>query len=199
MKIQTVLCVLIVLAASRSDAARPCSAAHLSAGGGRARALRHDGLVACWGEEALAPYSQRPPGSFVQVSVGPDGRACGVRAGGDAECWTWGGVERHRRHDGEDCDDGDQSFVRGDWCSAECTRVRCGVPTNRDSTMPTATDALFVLQAAVELVRCDARVCDVDHSDALTAGDALRILRKAVGVAVRLSCPPSGLPSIART
>lgn len=52
-----------------------------------------------------------------------------------------------------------------------------------------ASDALFVLKAAVGLVSCPLCTCDTDNSGKVTASDALRVLRKAVGQIVTLNCP----------
>jgi hypothetical protein len=67
----------------------------------------------------------------------------------------------------------------------------CAQPASAGSS-PTATDALFILNAAVGLVACALCVCDVDGSGAITASDALSGLRLAVGGMVELRCPPCG-------
>lgn len=54
----------------------------------------------------------------------------------------------------------------------------------------TASDALFILSAAVGTVACDPCVCDVDGQGTVAASDALLALKKAVGEPVDLSCPP---------
>jgi len=91
----------------------------------------------------------------------------------------------------ETCDDGDTVFVRGDFCSADCMAFSCGIPTRLDATQPTTSDALFVLKAAVQASNCDVRVCDVNDSNTVTASDALRILERAVGQPLQLTCPQS--------
>jgi hypothetical protein len=53
----------------------------------------------------------------------------------------------------------------------------------------TASDALFILKAAVGSACCDLCVCDANGSDDLTATDALLVLQWAVGQPVILSCP----------
>jgi len=53
----------------------------------------------------------------------------------------------------------------------------------------TATDALFALQASIQLTFCSVVACDVDATSAVTATDALRILNVAVGVNEPLNCP----------
>ncbi|HXC50248.1 MAG TPA: hypothetical protein VN634_05135 [Candidatus Limnocylindrales bacterium] len=47
-----------------------------------------------------------------------------------------------------------------------------------------------MLDVAVGQAVCPPSVCDVDSSGAITAGDALRVLRRAVGLEVTLVCPP---------
>jgi hypothetical protein len=53
----------------------------------------------------------------------------------------------------------------------------------------TASDALFVLRAAVGSQTCPLCVCDVDDSGTIVSSDALRTLRAAVGQQVALVCP----------
>lgn len=65
----------------------------------------------------------------------------------------------------------------------------CGVPASGGSK-PGASDALFVLKAAVGGAECDPCLCDVDGSGSVAAGDALAVLRAAVGGDVELNCPP---------
>ena len=52
-----------------------------------------------------------------------------------------------------------------------------------------ASDALFVLKAAVGSLQCPLCTCDVDSSGSITASDALRTLKKAVGQPITLTCP----------
>jgi len=106
----------------------------------------------------------------------PAASACG-------ECGN--GVLDH----GEECDDADISYAAGEHCSAECGAVRCGSPIHPNGKIPTASDALFALNAAVGHTNCDLRVCDVNGDAILAASDALLILNKAVGAAVTLACP----------
>jgi hypothetical protein len=48
-----------------------------------------------------------------------------------------------------------------------------------------------MLRAAVGLLACDACVCDVDTTGPdIRVGDALRVLRIAVGVPLEMICPP---------
>ena len=53
----------------------------------------------------------------------------------------------------------------------------------------TATDALFVLRAAVRIEQCADCVCDVNSENGVTATDALLLLQFAVGQSVQLNCP----------
>ena len=53
----------------------------------------------------------------------------------------------------------------------------------------TATDAIYILRAAIGLGTCDACVCDVDDTGAITTTDALRTLQHAVGLDIPLQCP----------
>lgn len=54
----------------------------------------------------------------------------------------------------------------------------------------TASDALFILGAAVGIQTCELCVCDADGSGGVAATDALVTLRAAVGQPVALQCPP---------
>jgi hypothetical protein len=68
----------------------------------------------------------------------------------------------------------------------------CGQPSSAGAS-PTTQDALAALRAAVGLPSsCSVKpcVCDVNNSGGITTGDALVILRKAVGQGVTLNCPP---------
>jgi hypothetical protein len=52
-----------------------------------------------------------------------------------------------------------------------------------------ASDALYVLSAAVDIVVCDDCLCDIDGGGMTSATDALLTLAAAVGVEVNLDCP----------
>jgi hypothetical protein len=91
--------------------------------------------------------------------------------------------------EGEDCDDGDLEFLFGEACAADCSAVRCAQPTGSTGVRPNASDALFILRAAVALATCDARVCDADGNGSIRASDALLALNAAVGRPVVLACP----------
>ena len=69
----------------------------------------------------------------------------------------------------------------------------CAQPVS-DGASPVASDALFILGAAVGLQVCDACICDVDNSGAVTAADALRALGIAVGQQIALLCEPCSIP-----
>lgn len=87
----------------------------------------------------------------------------------------------------EACDDGDPSWAPGESCNASCELLGCADPDDSGST--TASDALFVLQAAVGQHGCDACLCDIDGSGTATSTDALRVLQLAVGQSVTPACP----------
>jgi cysteine-rich repeat protein len=88
----------------------------------------------------------------------------------------------------ETCDDGDEIFVDGEPCSADCRLIACGKPTDSSGVNPQAKDALFILRVAVGQRTCVLQVCDVDASGKVTAPDALRVLKKAVGQDITLAC-----------
>lgn len=92
--------------------------------------------------------------------------------------------------DGEACDEGEgNSDENGVWCASDCTATPCGSPVSRAEGAPKVTDALFALRAAVAVVSCDARICDVNDKAGVTVADALQILRLAVGLDITLTCP----------
>jgi hypothetical protein len=62
----------------------------------------------------------------------------------------------------------------------------CGDPAKPAGI--TASDALFVLRAAVGATCCLVCTCDVDTSGTIVASDALAVLRHAVGLNVDLTC-----------
>ncbi|HET9062669.1 MAG TPA: hypothetical protein VFO62_05220, partial [Candidatus Binatia bacterium] len=65
----------------------------------------------------------------------------------------------------------------------------CGQPTSSGVTA-TATDARYVLLAAIGARFCDPCVCDTDGSGTIAATDSLAILNVSIGIAVTFSCPP---------
>ena len=67
--------------------------------------------------------------------------------------------------------------------------VRNRSTSERRANVVTASDALFVLRAAVGSASCELCVCDVNGSGTVTASDALVVLRRAVGQPVELACP----------
>lgn len=88
----------------------------------------------------------------------------------------------------EDCDDGDREWALGEYCRANCSAIsQCG-DINDDGRV-TATDALFVLQAAVGLQTCSVEVCDANGDGQVTATDAAMVLAAAVGLPVDFLCP----------
>jgi hypothetical protein len=59
-----------------------------------------------------------------------------------------------------------------------------------DGGEPTVLDALIVLRSGVALSDCPALLCDTDSDGTVSASDALRVLRRAIGLAQPLLCPP---------
>ena len=64
----------------------------------------------------------------------------------------------------------------------------CGQPLS-GSGRPTASDALYILQASVDLHECLGCVCDVDGTGTVTAGDALITLLASTNPDIVLNCP----------
>jgi hypothetical protein len=73
---------------------------------------------------------------------------------------------------------------------ADPIAVVYGDPGPSSAPVVTATDALFVLRAAVGSETCALCVCDVNGSASITASDALLALNFAVGQPIELMCPP---------
>jgi hypothetical protein len=71
---------------------------------------------------------------------------------------------------------------------ADPVALTVGRAANADQV--TASDALFILGAAVGIQTCELCVCDADGSGGVAATDALVTLRAAVGQPVSLDCPP---------
>ena len=67
----------------------------------------------------------------------------------------------------------------------------CGQPLSTGAS-PVATDALFMLGAAVGTQTCELCVCDVNNDGSIAATDALIGLNAAVGQPVSLNCSPCG-------
>jgi hypothetical protein len=63
----------------------------------------------------------------------------------------------------------------------------CGGPVS--ASEPTATDALYALQAGIGTQNCPLCECDVNSDGRVAATDALRILSRATDQNVTLSCP----------
>jgi hypothetical protein len=68
----------------------------------------------------------------------------------------------------------------------------CGQPITSGAA-PAASDALYVLRAAVGIDSCAAMVCDTDGSCTVTAGDALRLLSHVTGQPYALVCDLCGV------
>ena len=89
----------------------------------------------------------------------------------------------------EDCDDGDHVHEAGQLCAADCRMLPCGQPLMNGAGEPLATDALFVLRAAVDAAACDPRLCDTDSDGEIDVSDSLRVLFAAVGGDIEFRCP----------
>jgi hypothetical protein len=64
----------------------------------------------------------------------------------------------------------------------------CGDPSEDGQVL--ASDSLFVLRTAVELVSCELCICDVDSNGSVSATDSLAVLRVAVAIeGAVLNCP----------
>jgi cysteine-rich repeat protein len=100
----------------------------------------------------------------------------------------------------ETCDD--SNTAQADGCSPVCQVEHCGDPVGNGESpqvrvatastpnVVTASDALFVLQAAVGGPACANCVCDVNASGTVTASDALAVLQSAVRTPDLLACMP---------
>lgn len=163
------------------------------AGAEFACALRIDGEVDCWGEDL---FTHAPRGPFVEIAAGYR-HTCGLRTNGSFECWGQDATASFCGSDAacgngevaypEQCDDGGGNDV-GQPCTNDCEIVRCGQPVSIRTPMPRVSDAQFVLLAASGARSCATAVCDVDDSSAVTATDALLVLRAAVGLDDGLAC-----------
>jgi len=87
----------------------------------------------------------------------------------------------------EDCDDGDTSWIAGQFCNGSCAHLACGDPN--DSKSITAQDARFMLLVAIGIEACDLEVCDVDTNGTISSNDVQKVLIRATGQDVPLLCP----------
>jgi hypothetical protein len=87
----------------------------------------------------------------------------------------------------EDCDDGDNDWMNGDFCRDDCSVVECG-DTNDDGAQD-IIDALYIIRAAVGLEECTLLICDVTGDLKIRTSDALRMLQFGIGLPVELNCP----------
>jgi hypothetical protein len=71
---------------------------------------------------------------------------------------------------------------------ADPVALTAGVSPRADAV--TASDALFILGAAVGVQSCELCLCDADGSGGIAATDALVTLQAAIGLPVALECPP---------
>lgn len=92
----------------------------------------------------------------------------------------------------EACDAGEEPWASGRACTDHCEWLTCGDPDGDGDTR--ASDALFVLAAAVGTHACDACLCDVDASGGgapVSSVDALRVLGASIGLgSAPLECLP---------
>lgn len=88
----------------------------------------------------------------------------------------------------ETCDDGDILWEFGEYCRGNCSVISLCGDINDDGRI-TATDSLFVLQAAVGLQACSLEICDVNGDGKISATDAAILLQAAVGLPVAVFCP----------
>lgn len=96
-------------------------------------------------------------------------------------------------NDFETCDDGDNNWVPGEVCNAQClANTVCGSPLDNGS--PTINDALYILRAAVGLETCELSLCDVDNNGIINTSDVLLVLRFVVGLPANLNCPAPIIP-----
>ncbi len=73
-----------------------------------------------------------------------------------------------------------------DTCDEQAGQCRqCGHPFSNDRCV---VNAVFVLQAALDLRSCELCTCDVDSSGEVTATDSLKILRTCAGLPESLEC-----------
>ncbi|MEE8311308.1 MAG: hypothetical protein V3R77_03560, partial [Candidatus Binatia bacterium] len=110
-------------------------------------------------------------------------------------------------NEGQTCDDGlnctfDDICSNGDClglptCDSVCERCdgetgecvpMCAVPVSV-ANFVVASDALFILRAAVAINECALCVCDLNSSGEITATDAVLGLRAAVGLDADINCP----------
>ncbi|HET9061842.1 MAG TPA: thrombospondin type 3 repeat-containing protein [Candidatus Binatia bacterium] len=82
----------------------------------------------------------------------------------------------------------DQTDTDHDGIGNACDCGTCGDPAAEFGAV-TATDAIYILRAAIGLGTCGSCVCDVDDTGAITTTDALRTLQYAVGLDIPLQCP----------
>lgn len=74
-----------------------------------------------------------------------------------------------------------------DTCDEAARQCRtCGHPFRNDRCI---SNAVFVLQGALEIRDCELCTCDVDSSSTVTTTDALIILRGCAGLPADLDCP----------
>lgn len=138
-----------------------------------------DQTDACLGDCTLA----RCGDSVVRpgLEVCDDGDASGNNDSCLNECMSAACGDGYLQLGKEECDDG--NAVNGDGCTRRCRlEADCGF-LNASGLRVSASDALKVLKRAVGIAAaCPLRDCDTNHDGSVTAFDALRALRSAVGL-----------------
>jgi hypothetical protein len=87
------------------------------------------------------------------------------------------------------------SAVAGAAMSASAHAAVCGTPFS-GASKPLARDSLYILQSAVGGQPCTYGLCDANSDCRVTAGDALAVLKTAVGLPAKLTCNPLCAPAI---
>ena len=104
-----------------------------------------------------------------------------------------------------ECQDG--TCVGDSVCDAECEACGessacvslCGHPVSDAEGPVLASDALFALQAAVQIIDCALCVCDVNDDGKVAATDSLTVLTRSVTPETVITCPPPGAADQAPT
>lgn len=136
-----------------------------------------EGTVADWhvAVRVTNPVATYGDSDLIEIVLTNDPAVCGD-----------GHVDEH-----ETCDAGHEPWTSGRACTDHCEWLACGDPDGDGE--PLASDALFVLAAAVGTHACDACLCDVDASGGgapVSSVDALRVLGAAIGIgSAPLECP----------
>jgi hypothetical protein len=139
-----------------------------------------------------------------------EGEECDPAGSGNADCngvetcindCTCGCTADFQCNDGDGCTDdlcdtetgacqNDFACPQGPGCTDTCDELNaqcraCGRPFRNDLCI---TNAVLVLQAALELRGCQQCLCDVDSNQSVNTTDALLLLRSCAGADVDLNC-----------